>query len=115
MNDEIYTNFDRLRDGSLRLRKDFRGRGPRHIHRSEKRLYEDVCETLRSDPDVDAEEIEVKVQGDIVILGGTVETKILKRLAEEVVMAVPGVEDVQNNIKVLPRDQDLRRIGHSLS
>jgi len=115
MIDEIYTNFERLKDGTLRLRKDFRGRGPRHIHRTEERIYEDVCETLRSDPDIDAEEIEVRVDADIVILSGAVETKILKRLAEEVAAAVPGVEDVQNNIKVLPRDKDLRRIGHSLS
>lgn len=103
MDEELYLNFQRLPDGSLRFRKNFAGRGPKTFHRSDQHLYEDVCELLMADPDIDADEVEVQVENGLVILSGTVETKRLKRLAEELVADIPGVEDVQNNLKLIPR------------
>lgn len=105
MAEELYVNFDRLPDGSLRFKKDFSGHGPKKIHLSDERLYDDVCELLMADPDIDADEIEVQVQDALVTLSGTVETKKLKRYAEEVVADIPGVEDVQNNLKLIRSGQ----------
>lgn len=104
MDDQIYVNFERLSDGSLRFKDDYSGRGPRKIHRPDERLYEDICELLMADPDIDADEIEVDVKDSLVTLTGTVETKRLKRYAEEVIADIPGVEDVQNHLKLLHRE-----------
>lgn len=78
------------------------GKGPRGWQRSDERIREDVCEALARHPEVDASDIDVKVQNCEVTLTGNVTEREAKRIAEDVVERVFGVKDVQNQIKVKP-------------
>ncbi len=81
-------------------RPSFRGRGPKNYQRSDERIREDVCEGLTRDERVDASDIEVDVKDAVVMLSGSVEDRVSKRRAEDVVESVSGVKDVQNQIRV---------------
>jgi hypothetical protein len=78
------------------------GKGPKGWQRSDERIREDVCESLARHPEVDASDIDVKVQNCEVTLTGNVTEREAKRIAEDVVERVFGVKDVQNQIKVKP-------------
>ena len=75
------------------------GRGPRGFQRSDDRIMEEVCERLTWDPDLDASEIEVRVESGVVTLEGMVESRRDKRRAEDLVDEVRGVVDVQNRLR----------------
>src|ERR1043166_5825433 len=47
---------------------DLRGLGPRNYRRPDERIHADVCEALTDDPRVDAREIEVAVDDEVVTL-----------------------------------------------
>jgi len=72
------------------------GKGPKGYSRSNDKIYQDVCEALTNNSDIDASEIEVTVIEGIVTLTGTVDSRRIKRLAEDVADTVLGVEDVMN-------------------
>jgi hypothetical protein len=78
------------------------GKGPKGWQRSDDRIREEVNEALARHPEIDATEIEVRVQGGEVTLTGTVQERRAKRLAEDIVERVFGVSDVQNQIKHKP-------------
>ena len=86
--------MDRLRTGSNR------GKGPKGYERSPERIREDVCERLSYDDQVDASDIEVKVNGNEVTLDGTVDSREARHRAEDIIEAIPGVTHVQNNLRV---------------
>jgi hypothetical protein len=81
-------------------RGQFSGRGPKGYRRSDDRIREDVSEELTRHPDVDASEIEVKVENCEVTLTGTVDHRHSKRLAEDLAERVSGVTEVHNQIRV---------------
>lgn len=83
---------------------NYSGRGPKGWSRSDDRIKEDVSETLERDPHVDASEIEVKVEGGIVTLSGSVEDRRSKRHAEDIIENLMGVKDVRNELSI---DQSL--------
>ena len=76
------------------------GRGPRDYRRSDQRILEDVCDWLAGDSRVDAREIDVRVRDADVTLEGTVSDRRMRRLAEDIAVAVPGVRDVFNQLRV---------------
>ncbi|MFI5228272.1 MAG: BON domain-containing protein [Gemmatimonadales bacterium] len=76
------------------------GRGPKGYRRSDARLLEEISDRLMAHPDVDASDIEVKVEGGIASLLGTVENRYQKRIAEYVAEDIMGVDDVSNQLKV---------------
>ena len=76
------------------------GRGPKGYRKSDERLTEDVCEALMRDPDVDASEIEVRVENGEITLTGTVDSREAKRAAEDAVEACSGVDNVINQLRV---------------
>ena len=78
----------------------YSGRGPKGYTRSSERILEDVAERLTDDPEVDASEVEVAVDRDVVILRGKVYDRGQKRAAEDVVENVSGVRDVRNELEV---------------
>lgn len=80
--------------------RDYRGRGPNNWQRSDTRLYEDVCECLTEDDALDASDIEVRVEGGVVTLTGTVDSRNDKRHAEDLVERISGVRDVHNQLQV---------------
>ena len=81
-------------------RRSYRGLGPKNYQRSDDRIREEVCERLTEDDYVDASDIEVNVRDGVVMLSGSVDDRITKRRAEDVVETVNGVKDIQNQIHV---------------
>ncbi|MDQ3340722.1 MAG: BON domain-containing protein [Myxococcota bacterium] len=77
-----------------------RGKGPHGYIRSDDRIREHICEALHEDDHIDASHIEVVVKNGEVMLTGTVEDRRQKRLAEDLVEHMPGVKDVQNQLRV---------------
>ena len=76
----------------------FKGKGPKGYVRSDEKIREDVCEALYRSSLVDASGIDVDVRDACVFLNGEIEDRQMKRLAEEAVENVPGVEDVSNQL-----------------
>jgi osmotically-inducible protein OsmY len=75
-------------------------RGPRRNRRSDESLAHDIREILTNDPELDATEIEVEVDGGAVTLSGVVVGSDAKLLAEELVETLPGVREVHNRLRV---------------
>lgn len=75
------------------------GRGPSSYTRSDQRIYEDICDALSSG-DVDAAQVEVKVEKGEVTLTGTVSAREDKRRIEDLAERVSGVKDVNNQLKM---------------
>ncbi len=78
----------------------FTGVGPRGYQRPDKRIEEDVCERLMQHGHVDASQVEVSVDGGVVTLTGSVPTRHMKRMAGRVADSVPGVIDVDNELRI---------------
>ncbi len=78
----------------------FTGRGPRGYQRSDERIREEVSDRLSQHGRIDASDMDVQVQNGEVTLGGNANSRDEKRMAEDVAASVPGVSDVNNQIKV---------------
>jgi hypothetical protein len=89
-----------LRYTSTTIVGRFYGRGPKGYRRTDDRIREEVSEDLARHPDIDASEVEVKVQNGEVTLTGKVEDRHQKRLAEDIAERSFGVTDVHNQLKV---------------
>ena len=83
-----------------RRRPDFRGRGPKGYVRPDDRIRDEVCDRLTDDPELDASDIEVKVDNGEVILSGLVDSRADKIRAEVDADEVSGVKDVQNLLRL---------------
>ncbi len=81
-------------------RGQFAGRGPKGYKRSDDRIREDVNEELTRNPDIDASDIEVKVESGEVTLTGTVDSRQTKRLAEDLAEGCSGVHEVHNQLRI---------------
>ena len=77
----------------------YTGRGPRDYRRSDDRIREDICDRLTRHGRLDATDLRVQVQNGEVTLDGTVDTRDMKRMAEDVAEDVDGVRDVVNHLK----------------
>ena len=58
-----------------------------------------LCERLHDDPEIDASEVTVNVQGGKITLEGTVDSRRTKNAIEDVAEQI-GSQDVQNNLRV---------------
>lgn len=76
-----------------------RGKGPKNYARSDERIREEVCELLE-DADLDASDIDVKVQDGEVVLEGTVDHRWAKREAEDIACRARGVKDCHNMLRI---------------
>lgn len=76
------------------------GRGPKGYRRSDERIREDVADRLTWNPDIDASDIEVRVENGVVTLTGVVEDRAEKRAVEDAIEDVLGIEDIRNELKV---------------
>ena len=72
------------------------GKGPKGYHRSNERIYEDVCEALKKHEEIDARNVEVSVEDGIVTLTGGILNRRMKKTAENIADSVIGVDDVIN-------------------
>jgi BON domain len=80
-----------------------RGSGDRRVaqrRRPDETLRGELQEILTKDPELDATDIEVEVEGGAVTLRGVVDSSDARLLAEELVESVTGVREVHNNLKV---------------
>ncbi len=82
------------------LEENHFGKGPRGYRRSEERIKDEVCEILARDLFLDASDVEVELEDHVLILRGEVGSRSDKRRAEDLVADVPGVEEVQNQLRV---------------
>lgn len=98
--DEAWVNEE-----EYKVQTNFTGYGPKNYKRSDDRIYEEVCEALMKDRDVDASTIGVKVQSGAVYLSGKVKSRQVKKHAERVVEDLPGVRDVRNELTILKSEE----------
>lgn len=95
---------DRYTTGTTRQQRTPRGlhtgRGPRGYKRSDERILEDVNDRLMQHSEIDASDIEAAVNDGEVTLSGTVDSRWIKRLAEDIVEDVTGVTQVINLLRV---------------
>ncbi len=78
----------------------YTGAGPRNYQRSDERILDDVQERLTRHGQLDASDMIVRTENGDVTLEGTVATRRMKHLAEDIAASVPGVIDVHNDLKV---------------
>jgi hypothetical protein len=78
----------------------FTGVGPLNYQRSDDRIEEDVCDRLAQHGQLDASNVDVSVNNGEVTLKGEVPDRRMKRLAEDIAFNVPGVFDVQNQLRI---------------
>jgi BON domain len=97
---EGYGQRSRSDESDWPMAGQFRGRGPKGYQRSRERILDDVSERLADHPEIDASEMEVDVEADVVILRGQVYDRGQKRMAEDVAESVSGVRDVRNELDV---------------
>ena len=79
---------------------DFTGYGPQGYQRTDSRVFEDVCDRLLMHGEIDARDVVVEVKDGEVTLRGIVDTLQQKHLAEATAESVPGVINVNNDLKV---------------
>lgn len=75
-------------------------RGPKGYQRSDERLKEEISERLMQAAHVDSSEVTVNVSSGKVTLEGTVPDRYMKYYIEDLSEACPGVQDVENRIRV---------------
>lgn len=75
-------------------------RGPKGYQRSDERLREDISERLMQAGNIDSSEVSVSVSSGAVTLEGTVPDRYMKHSIEDLVDACPGVQDIDNRIRV---------------
>lgn len=94
-------DFDRWNEREYSYQPNHAGKGPKNYRRSDDRIREDVSEALAEHSRIDASEIDVAVSDAIVTLSGTVESRQIKRLAEDCAETVAGVRDVRNELRIM--------------
>lgn len=102
--DRAHRIRDRFVHAFDRMRGPFTGRGPKGYRRRDERIREDVCDQIANQGWVDASDVEVKVDHGEVTLRGTVRDRADKRRLECMLDQIPGVVDVQNELKVGRRE-----------
>ncbi len=79
--------------------------GPRGRRKSDESLRQEIREILIADPELEAVDIEVEVEGGAVTLRGAVVDPDARLLAEELVESLAGVREVHNRLRV-EREED---------
>ena len=74
--------------------------GPKGYQRSDERLREDISDRLMQARYIDSSDVTVGVSGAKVVLEGTVPERRMKHAIEDLVDACPGVQDIDNRIRV---------------
>ncbi len=95
-----YTEAANYGTGNWNVPGPHQGRGPRNYQRSNERIREDINDRLTQHGQLDATNIDVRVENGEVWLTGTVDGRRAKRLAEDVADSVTGVKDVHNELKI---------------
>lgn len=86
-------------------RNDHRGKGPKGYKRSDEKIKSELEDELYNDSYIDASDMEVTVNDAEVTLTGSVESKWIKRRAEDLAETITGVEVVKNHLIVRKEPQ----------
>ena len=81
------------------------GHGPQNYQRSDQRIKEDVSDRLTAHGHLDARGITVEVKNGEVTLSGMVDSRQAKRMAYDIADGIPGVKDVNNQLKIQQTQQ----------
>lgn len=84
----------------LNEQRNYSGVGPKGWKLSDEKLREKVSEVLLHSHDVDPSGLEVTVEDSIVYLQGTIQSKGMRIVAEDLVASIPGVEDVFTELRI---------------
>ncbi len=87
----------------------FTGVGPEGYKRSDQRIEDDICDRLAHHGQIDARNVQVKVQNGDVTISGEVNSRQARRMAEDVAESVLGVADIHNELKVKKTARQLER------
>jgi hypothetical protein len=87
----------------------FSGMGPQGYQRSAERITEEINDQLTWHGDLDATNIQVKVEQGIVTLTGTVDSRYAKRMAEDIAESIRGVQDINNQLQVRREHESMQR------
>jgi len=80
------------------------GKGPRGYVRRDERIYEDVCEALKANDDLDCCGVEVAVKAGKGMLKGIVPSAWAAHESEKVARGCPGVKEVDNQLQASKKD-----------
>lgn len=94
----VYDSWNLPEEASSKPSPTRSGKGPKNYKRSDERIREDVCEALIAHPEIDASDMEVEVKEGVVFLTGSVESRLVKRMAEDLVETISGVTDIRNEL-----------------
>lgn len=74
--------------------------GPKGYQRTDERIREEICDELMQTDHIDSSEVTVDVAAAKVTLDGTVPERWMKHAIEDLADACPGVQDVENRIRI---------------
>jgi hypothetical protein len=80
--------------------------GPKGYQRSDERIREEICDELMQTDRIDSSEVTVEVTAAKVTLGGTAPERWMKHAIEDLADACPGVQDVDNRIRIKSAAKD---------
>lgn len=67
---------------------------------NEDKLKNHIKEVLYHSHGVDPSELDISVEAGIVHLKGTIQSESMKKIAEDLIASIPGVEDVFTHLKI---------------
>lgn len=105
--DQFSREYARSRFADSSLSKGYFGKGPKGYRRSDDRIYEDACESLFKSSAVNATDIDVRVDGGIITLSGSVTDRRSKKEAEHCLEHIVGVIDIQNDLRILSESSEV--------
>ncbi|MBC7419205.1 MAG: BON domain-containing protein [Bdellovibrio sp.] len=68
--------------------------------RSDGKIDEEARKALANNLEIDVSNIEVSVEAGVITLTGTVKSRHIKRLAENIIDELPEVFDINNNLRI---------------
>lgn len=80
--------------------------GPKGYQRSDERMREQICDQLMHRGYLDSSDVTVEVSSARVVLDGTVPERWMKHAMENLADACPGIQDVENRIRVRKAPED---------
>lgn len=92
--------MNNLHNQSQSIIKSYAGVGPKSYVRSDESILDEIFNLLTKSEFVDASDITVDVHDRVVKLHGSVTERYNKYYVEDLVENVPGILDIQNDIKV---------------
>ncbi|HEX7022315.1 MAG TPA: BON domain-containing protein, partial [Trueperaceae bacterium] len=92
--------YDLPRTEEWRQQGPHTGHGPAGYRRPDERIEDEAHERLTRHGSLDASDIRVHVEDGVITLQGTIPDRGSKRMAEDALASIPGVEDIYNELRV---------------